>query len=214
MAEPVPVPRVKVCGLTRPEDVRAAVEAGCDAVGVVEHPPSPRSVDAASARPLLADLPPGVLPVAVFVDRSPDFVARWLEASGARAAQLCGTESPADWRGFPYPVLRRLAVSDGAEDELARWGETSACFVLDHPGGPGGTGRAVGLLTAARLASLAPCLLAGGLDPENVAARVAAVKPAGVDASSRLEREPGVKDAARVRGFVEGALAALGKVHP
>jgi phosphoribosylanthranilate isomerase len=209
MADARPLPRVKVCGLTRPEDLAAAVAAGCDAVGLVEHPPSPRAVAARRARELTGELPPEVLPVGVFVDRSPAEVERWLRAAGARAAQLCGAERAEHWRSFAFPLLRRLAVADGALEELERWEGTADGFVLDHPSAPGGTGRAVVLLSAARLASLAPCLLAGGLDGDNVAERVAAVRPAGVDASSALESGPGRKDAGRLRSFVENARRAL-----
>jgi phosphoribosylanthranilate isomerase len=133
-------------------------------------------------------------------------------SAGVRAVQLCGDELARDWTSFPLPILRRIAVRPGAERELDSWLGIAAGFVLDHPAGPGGTGRAVELELAAQLASRAPCLLAGGLDASNVAGLVERVRPAGVDASSRLESAPGVKDPARVADFVRAARAALAEV--
>jgi phosphoribosylanthranilate isomerase len=206
----VAIPRVKVCGITSVEDARAAVDAGCDALGFVEHTASPRAVIAERAREVVEAFDGrGVLTVAVVVDRAPDFALRWLDASGARAVQLCGAERARDWRGFPHLVLRRIAVDAHAEGELDAWRDIAAAFVLDHPSAAGGTGREVELELAAHIASLAPCLLAGGLDHQNVAARIAAVQPLGVDASSRLELTAGRKDRERVAAFVRNARAAL-----
>lgn len=208
----VVLPRVKVCGLTCAADVRAALEAGADALGFVRHAPSPRDLDAAGAAELVELVEASardVTPVALMVDPSPEEAVRHLERSGARLLQLCGREDPREWSGFETPILRRLAVVPEAEEELERWRGVALGFVLDHPGGPGGTGRTVDLVRAARLASLAPCLLAGGLAADNVAQRVAAVGPAGVDASSRLESRPGLKDPGAVGAFVTAARRAL-----
>ena len=203
------LPRVKVCGMTRAEDVRCAVDAGAQAVGFVHYGPSPRSVEAQAVAPWIAALPASVTPVAVLVDPSPDEALAWLRASGARVVQLCGSEAPGDWGAFPFPILRRVGVSTAAADELERWSDVAQGFVLDHASGPGGTGQRVDSELAVRLAGRAPCLLAGGLDESNVQASIAAVRPAGVDAASRLEQAPGIKDDARVRAFVARALAAL-----
>lgn len=212
MAEPFRLPRVKVCGLRRPEDALAVAAAGGGAVGLVLHPPSPRHLEAHEAATLVAALPDHVLPVLVTVDASPAELGRAADACGARAVQLCGNEHAEDWRSFPLPVLRRVAVDQHAERELERWYDVAAGFVLDHPAAAGGTGRCVDLELAARLAASAPCLLAGGLDAQSVAAAVERVRPAGVDASSRLESSPGVKDPARVAAFVRAGLAAMQEV--
>ena len=213
MAEPLRLPRVKVCGLRRRDDVQAVVAAGGEAIGLVAHPSSPRHLDAVSAAGLVAALPDGVLPVLVTVEGSPEEVEREARAFGARAVQLCGRQEPRDWGAFPLPLLRRIGVAGGAERELERWRDVAAGFVLDHPQAPGGTGRAVDLELAARLAASAPCLLAGGLDAHSVGAAIERVRPAGVDASSRLESSPGVKDPARIVAFVRAALTALEGVH-
>lgn len=213
MPEPFAMPRVKVCGLTRADDVQSAAAAGADAVGFVHHAPSPRSIEAEAAAELARLVPPGTLAVAVMVDPTPEAARAWLARAGVRALQLCGAEQPEAWRGFEHPILRRVAVGAGAERELERWADVAAGFVLDHPDGPGGTGRGVDWELAARLARAAPCLLAGGLDETNVAAAIRGVRPAGVDASSRLEERPGAKAPERVRAFVTRALAALEEVH-
>jgi phosphoribosylanthranilate isomerase len=206
------VPRVKVCGLTREEDVASAIAAGASALGFVEYPASPRSVTRERARALIDVVAGRVASVAVLVDRDPDFAAAWMHASGATMVQLCGRERAEAWRGFEHPILRRVAVSDHAEDEIAAWRGIAAAIVLDHPGAPGGTGLGVDRARAAALARLAPCLLAGGLDEINVEASARAVRPAGVDASSRLEIAPGIKDPARVAAFVRAARATLQEI--
>jgi phosphoribosylanthranilate isomerase len=208
----VAVPRVKVCGITRDEDLIAALAAGASAIGFVEYPASPRAVTAERARALI-DLIAGRVPaVAVLVDRDPDFAAAWMRASGATMVQLCGRERAEAWRGFDFPVLRRVAADENAEEEIAAWQGIAAAFVLDHPSAPGGTGLGVDRARAAILARLAPCLLAGGLDENNVDERVRAVRPAGVDASSRLEISPGIKDNARVAAFVRAARVTLEEI--
>ena len=123
------LPRVKVCGLTRPEDVRAAVEAGADALGFVRHPASPRHLEADAAAALVAAVPAGLTTVAVVVDAVPEELAAHLAATGIGWAQLCGQECPDDWRGFGAPLLRRVGVDAGAEAELEAWAGVAAGFV-------------------------------------------------------------------------------------
>jgi phosphoribosylanthranilate isomerase len=206
------VPRVKVCGLTREEDVVAAIDAGASALGFVEYPASPRAVTRERARALIDVIAGRIASVAVLVDRDPEFAAAWMRASGAVAVQLCGSERAEAWRGFDHPILRRVAADDHAEEEIAAWQGIAAAIVLDHPSAPGGTGLGVDRARAAHLARLAPCLLAGGLDETNVRERAREVKPAGVDASSRLEIAPGIKDPARVAAFVRAARETLQEI--
>jgi phosphoribosylanthranilate isomerase len=204
MAELARFPKVKVCGVTVLADVEGAFAEGLDAIGLVRWPASPRRISSEDAARLARALPPNILAVEVLVDATPEDVSPW-----AGAVQLCGGEAPEPWFDFRVPVLRRVPVAAGAELVLEAWNGVAAGFVLDHPDGPGGTGRAVDLDLARKLASLAPCLLAGGLDETNVMDRVRAVRPAGVDASSRLETSPGRKDPVRVGRFVRRARAAL-----
>lgn len=210
MAELARLPRIKVCGITDPADALAAVDAGADAVGLVAYPGSPRAVTLERAARIAAGLRPETVVVVVMVDATPSEARRWLAALGANAVQLCGGEDPRAWEDFPGAILRRVAVAEGAREELERWSRIARGFVLDHPASPGGSGKPVDAALATELVPLArPCLLAGGLDEENVAERVARLRPDGVDASSRLELEPGRKDRVRVARFVASARAAL-----
>lgn len=206
------VPRVKVCGITREGDLAAAIDAGASAIGFVEYPASPRAVTRERARALIDVIAGRVASVAVLVDRDPDFAAAWMRASGATMVQLCGSERPDAWKGFDFPILRRVGADADAEAEIAAWQGIASAFVLDHPSAPGGTGLGVDGPRAAILARLAPCLLAGGLDENNVDERVREVLPCGVDASSRLEISPGIKDPARVAAFVRAASGTLQEI--
>jgi phosphoribosylanthranilate isomerase len=212
VAEPFKIPRIKVCGVRTAADALAVASAGGDAIGLVQHRPSPRHLEPREADALVGQIPAGLRAILVVVDAQPEALERSARGARVHAVQLCGGEHARDWTEFPLPILRRIAVQPGAERELEEWIGVAAGFVLDHPTGPGGTGRAVELKLAAWLAAQAPCLLAGGLDASNVAALVERVRPAGVDASSRLESAPGVKDQARVAAFVRAARAALAEV--
>lgn len=214
MAERIELPRVKVCGLTRAADIAVALEAGAEALGFVFHPASPRSIEPATAARLVASVPPEVLTVAVVVDLEAAAAGELLASTGLRCLQLCGAQRPDDWRDFPRPLLRRLGVEAAAVQELGKWASIAAGFVLDHPASAGGSGLPVDPEIAVDLARRAPCLLAGGLDPENVADAIRAVRPRGVDASSRLESSPGQKDPTRVRDFVRSALSTLLELAP
>jgi len=209
MPEIFSLPRVKVCGLTRAEDVTVAVEAGADAVGFVAWEGSPRHVAPERVAALVEGLPAGVRSVGVMVEANPHQGVAWAESAGVGALQLCGDQNPLDWEGFPLPLLRRIGVEEGAAELMDAWSEVAAGFVLDHPSSPGGSGREVGTSLAASLAGQAPCLLAGGLDHDRVTRAVRKIRPGGVDASSGLEREPGIKDSEKVAAFVTRALEAL-----
>ena len=202
------LPRIKVCGMTRAEDVQCARDAGADALGFVHYPPSARHAPVETVAKLVhaAD---GLATIAVLVDATPTEAAELLRATGITAVQLCGGERADDWYDFEAPILRRLGVDAAGQAEQSDWLATALGFVLDHPSAPGGTGRTVDAAIARDMAHVAPCLLAGGLDDANVLERVRAVAPYGVDASSRLESQPGIKSAERVRAFVQNARRAL-----
>jgi phosphoribosylanthranilate isomerase len=204
-----PVPRIKVCGVRSIEDLPAPFPTALAAVGFVNWSRSPRQVTAERAARVIDAIPRRVLPVAVMVEPSPEEAERWLRASGCRVVQLCGYETPEEWIGFPFGILRRIAVDETAQDEIECWSSLASGFVLDHPAAPGGTGARVDTTLARAIAARGDCMLAGGLDPENVAELVRAVRPRGVDASSRLERADGRKDPARIAAFVEAAERAL-----
>jgi phosphoribosylanthranilate isomerase len=209
MIDRIQLPRVKVCGLTNQHDVDAALACGADALGVVLHPESPRCVNLAQLGEIFANSPMDVPRVGVFVHTDQAAAAELVRTTPLNWVQLCGPANPADWVGFDAPILRRIPVGPGAEQMIADWHGIARGFVLDHPSTPGGSGQAVDWNLAKSLCASAPCLLAGGLHGENVVAAVGAVQPRGVDAASRLESSPGIKDPERLSSYVLKALTAL-----
>jgi phosphoribosylanthranilate isomerase len=203
---------VKVCGITSPEDAVAAAEAGADAVGMVFWPRSPRAVSVEQARAIAQALPPFVVRVGVFVDAGRDEMARVAEAAGLDMLQLHGDEPPEGCAGLPRRALKAVRVGAGFAPESALLYEGRVAGLLLDTGGddaPGGTGRPFDWSLARDVRRRSRfLLLAGGLAPENVRAAIEAVRPHGVDASSRLELSPGRKDDARVRAFVAAVRAA------
>jgi len=205
--------RVKICGITRPEDALAAAEAGADAIGLV-FAESPRRVDVERASSILAVLPPFVTPVALFVNETGERIRGVCDALSVRTVQLSGDEPPALARELSADLCVIKAFHVREEGDLAGLADYPAdAYLLDSrvPGRHGGTGVVFDWGLAARLGSPKPIILAGGLCPENVAEAVRQVRPYAVDVSSGVEAEPGIKDPARVRAFVEEARKALGE---
>lgn len=211
MTSEAPV-RVKVCGLTVPEEALACAELGVWGIGVVFAATSPRRVDAARAAEVLAGLPAGVARVGVFVAAPARDMAAVAERAGLTHLQLHGGDPGAARRASGLPVIEAVRVADAGSLERARASEADM-VLLDAavPGRHGGTGRAFdwGLLEQRPLGR--PFVLAGGLRAETVGEAVARLRPAIVDVSTGVESSPGRKDAERVRAFVE-AVAAAGTV--
>lgn len=201
------LPRVKVCGLTRVCDALWARRVGADALGVVFAPGKGRHVQAPQIKAIFARAY-APFRVLVVVHGQPREMMQLMVKVGANAIQLCGEQAASAWRNFPFVCLRRVGVGAQAEQEMERWAGVAQGFVLDHPAHVGGAGLAVDLQAAARLARRGPCLLAGGLHAHNVAAAIAKVRPAGVDASSKLERCLREKHSAKVRAYVANAKHA------
>jgi len=200
---------VKVCGLTRPEDIRAAAEAGVDWLGFNLWPKSRRAQSAEQVRSLVAAMPAGTRAVGIFVDARPEEVHAAAVHAGLHAVQLHGREAPGDWRDFPFPIIKALKVDRA--DALAA-AEDWACeaLLLDGPGpDPGGNGVPFVWEQAQALAARRNVLVAGGLTPENVATAIRAVRPAGVDVAGGVESAAGIKDAERMRRFVDAARRAV-----
>lgn len=202
--------KVKICGITTGEDARVAVEAGADALGFVMYRKSPRWVEPSVARSIIADLPPFVLPVGVFVNEDPAAVRTLMDECGFALAQLHGDETAAYCQQLGRPVLKALRVKDrGSFLALAEFqGRARVRGVLidafsDHA--YGGTGHKADWTLAAEAARSVPILLAGGLTPSNVAEAVRLVRPYGVDVSSGVEASPGKKDPEKVKAFIEAA---------
>ncbi|MFH1035452.1 MAG: phosphoribosylanthranilate isomerase [Pseudomonadota bacterium] len=195
--------RVKICGLTNLADALAAVAAGADALGFVLAK-SPRRVTPQQVRDMVGQLPPLVATVGVFVDTPLEEVAKMRAWCGLDWAQLHGAQTPEELAPLGSRVLKVLSVGSQAPDPEAFPG---AHLLLDTavPGRAGGTGRAFDWNLAVELARRRPIILAGGLNPDNVAQAVNIVKPFAVDVSSGVEKEPGRKDHAQIRNFIARA---------
>ncbi len=199
--------RIKICGITSAGDAHMAVEAGADALGMIFWPGSRRAVDVGAAREITRTLPPLIATVGVFVDASPDDVRDVADAVGLSAVQLHGSEQAVDWARFPRPVLKALTLDAYA---ASPWRTARAAILVDadDPVARGGTGRTVDWQAARAIAATRPLVLAGGLTPANVASAVEQVRPWGVDVSSGVEQSPGIKDADKVKAFVQAVRAA------
>jgi phosphoribosylanthranilate isomerase len=204
---------IKICGITTPEDAAAAVAAGADAVGVNLWPRSKRYVDDQAAARVLAAVAPGVLKFGVFVNAPVAEVEARMAALNLDRAQLHGDERPSPFARLPAQRLMRVVrVRDASSfAEMAGW--HADLFLLDSfVDGYGGAGVAAPWADIARAAPRdRPFLLGGGLDPDNVAAAIAATGPAGVDVASGVERAPGVKDRGRVAAFIAAAREAAAR---
>lgn len=197
--------RVKLCGLTRPEDVDAAVAAGADALGFVLWPGSKRAVDEALLAELAERVPAFVTRVGLFVDQDPALIERC--ATHLDLLQFHGEEPPALCDGFRRPWIKALRMRDDLDLHAAAEAYRGArALLLDayRPGVPGGTGET---FDWSRIpAGLAkPVILAGGLNADNVAEAIATVAPFAVDVSGGVEAAPGIKDAERMAAFMAAA---------
>jgi phosphoribosylanthranilate isomerase len=202
--------RIKICGLTRPEDAAAAVAAGADAVGVVLAP-SKRQVTLEQAARVLADVPPFVARVGVFVDATSTQVIQAVRALGLTAVQFHGDESPESCAAAPVPAIKAIKVGTAfAPDMLEPFRDSAAAVLLDTlvTGTSGGTGKAFDWHTITARPGWAFLMLAGGLDPANVADAIRLVHPYAVDVSSGVEDAPGIKNPLKIRSFVAAVRAA------
>ena len=203
----VPVPLVKLCGITRREDAMLAAELGAWAVGFVFWPESPRCVDPDRARAIVEGLPPTVAPVGVFVDASRDEIERIATHVRLAVVQLHGDETPALARSLTRRVLKAAHVEACTADRLREWEGIPLLLDAHDPARRGGTGQTIDWHAARAIAAGRAVVLAGGLRPENVARAIETVRPVAVDVSSGVERAPGIKDHARMRALFEAVQA-------
>ncbi len=198
--------RIKICGITNESDALHAVACGADALGFVFFAGSPRCVDPASVRAIVEQLPTNVVKVGLFVNEQPEVVNRTVTESGIDLVQLHGDETPEYCRQIDKPVMKALRVRN--EESLAGWQDyPTEAILLDawHPDKFGGTGEACDWELAGEMARQTNIILAGGLNPDNIAEAVKIVQPHGVDVSSGVEQSPGRKDPEKVAAFIENA---------
>ena len=203
--------RIKICGLTRPQDVRAAVDLGADAIGFVFYPPSPRAVSIEQAAELVAMLPPFVTAVGLFVNATAEEVNAVLARVPLQLLQFHGDEAESDCVRYGRPWIKAARMRPGVDlvefsSSYPRAGGLLLdAFVEGYGGGgktfdwsliPEGFGR--------------PLVLSGGLDADNVVEAVRRVRPWAVDVSSGVESDKGIKDAAKIAAFIAGVRHADG----
>ena len=209
----MPQSKIKICGITNPEDALTAVEAGVDALGFIFYKPSPRCVTVDVARNIVKLLPPFMLPVGVFVNEDLKIVRDVMDACGMGLAQLHGDETALYCEQLARPVLKAVRLRDMRSFlALAEYKGRAKVrgFVIDAVSEKayGGTGQTADWTLASEAARIAPVLLAGGLTSDNVRDAILKVRPYGVDVSSGVEATPGKKDSAKVRAFIAAAKLA------
>lgn len=194
---------VKICGITNAEDALLAAGLGADAVGMI-FAASSRRITSAEARDIVRRLPPEVVPVGVFRDERAQRVADIANSLGLRAVQLHGRESPEEtrWLAARVPmVIKAFAATDKA---LLRQSEYGAHRLLIDSATPG-SGQVFDWAVLEEAPLNRPFILAGGLNPANVADAVAAVQPWGIDVSTGVEASAGKKDPVKLRQFIAAA---------
>ncbi len=198
--------RIKICGITRPEDARQVVEAGADALGMVFHAPSPRAVTPELAAEIVAGLPPFVSVVGLFVNADSRLIESVLSRVSLDYLQFHGDELPADCDRYQIPYIKVARIRPGFDlvQYAVRYRHARALLVDAYVAGqPGGTGRVFDWAQLPDKLPL-PLVLSGGLTPENVGLAIRTVKPWAVDVSSGVESAPGLKDARKVLQFIRG----------
>jgi phosphoribosylanthranilate isomerase len=194
--------RVKFCGMTRPDDARHAAALGVDAIGLVFVPGSKRHVDIARAVSICSALPPLVARVGLFADAAREDVERVLDAVPLNWLQFHGREGASFCASFARPWIKALPMGSPATVQYADWRDADALLLDGHAAGEmGGSGSRFDWEDVSLPDR--PWLLAGGLNPDNVAEAVRRLRPAGVDVSSGIESAPGVKNATLMQRFME-----------
>jgi len=193
--------RVKICGVTRIQDALLAADLGASAVGLVFWPGSPRSIDPYRARAIAAALPPGVMPIGVFVDQPAEFVMGVARLIPLGAVQLHGSESIAGFIRLTQRLIKAVPVTEGFEVTAIDLVPLYVTVLLDahDPVRRGGTGRTIDWSVAAAIARRRRTILSGGLNAANVGEAVTRVRPYMIDVSSGVESTPGVKDPVKLR---------------
>jgi len=213
---------IKICGLTTPEALDAALEAGADMVGFVFFAASPRHVDVEAARALGARVRGRAIKVALSVDAGDDELAASIAALKADMLQLHGKETPervaAVRARFGLPVMKALPIAERADlAAVRRYDGVADRLIFDARAPrsatrPGGLGKRFDWRILERFEARVPFMLSGGLDADNVAEALRITGAPGVDVSSGVERAPGEKDLDKIRAFVGRAREAADRL--
>lgn len=202
--------RVKICGITRPQDARSAVACGADAIGLVFYPKSPRCVTIEQARLVMDAAAPFVTVVGLFVNESEAGISRVLEKLPLDLLQFHGQETNDDCKTYGLPFIKSIAMSPGIDlrQAMEKYPDARG-ILLDNlqPYTHGGGGEAFdwGLIPPDLPL---PIILAGGLTPDNVGPAIRQVRPYAVDVSSGVESGKGIKSAVKIAAFMTGVMAS------
>jgi len=198
--------RVKICGITRPEDAQAAVDAGADAIGLVFYPPSFRAVTIPQAQTIVANLPPFITVVGLFVNEERERISEVLKMVRIDMLQFHGNETPEDCTGYYRPWIKAISMREEINVSAMRVQYLeAAALLLDTywPGVPGGTGSSFDW-TRIPPALGSKIILAGGLTPETVEQAIRQIHPYAVDVSGGVEQSKGIKDMKKIIAFMQG----------
>ncbi len=197
--------RVKICGITRVEDARAAIESGADALGLVFYAKSPRYVELSTAADIVRTVGPFVTVVGLFVNAAVEQVREAINAVGLDLLQFHGDEDEAYCAQFDMPYLKAVRMSpDLAIRDIVREYPSARGFLFDawHKNKYGGTGETFDWERLSEVTDI-PFVLAGGLTPENIEEAIAKVQPYAVDVSGGVEVSPGVKSPQLIEQFIK-----------
>jgi phosphoribosylanthranilate isomerase len=195
--------KIKICGITNLEDALTAATAGADALGFNFYKKSPRFIEPTKAAEIIAQLPPFIMPVGVFVNEREEKIREIQALTCMQAIQLHGDESPEFCQRLDGRIIKAFQVKDKESlQNMAHY--RVAAYLLDSykEGARGGTGVAFDWHLAVVAKTFGKVILAGGLTPENVAEAVKLVQPYGVDVAGGVEKEKGIKDHAKLRKFI------------
>ena len=196
--------KIKICGITNIEDALFAAEAGADALGFVFYEKSPRYVSSETVKKIISMLPPFVTTVGLFVNAGGEAIETTVRLSGINVIQLHGDETPEECSFAPHPVIKAVRVKDaGSLAGVEKYPVSALLLDAWNDQQYGGTGESFNWQLARNLTGQLPIVLAGGLNPDNVAEAIRVVAPYAVDVSSGVEKSPGEKDHDKIRKFIQ-----------
>jgi phosphoribosylanthranilate isomerase len=203
--------RIKICGITNLKDALLAAALGADALGFIFYPRSPRALAPETARDIIAQLPPFITTVGVFVDEEAATVRELAARVGLDWLQLHGNESPEYCRSLGRRVIKGFRIKNQSSlADLAVYRDAVQALLLDTyiKGLPGGTGESFDWQLAREARQFGPIILAGGLTPDNVSLAIKTAQPQAVDVASGVEAAPGKKDPEKRRAFFEAVVSS------
>ena len=197
--------RTKICGITRLEDAKASVRAGCDALGFVFYKESPRYIALDAFKVIVKELPPFVTKTGLFVNADPAEIEEAIQSGFVNVLQFHGDETPDFCRQFNFPYIKAVAVSSSVDlIQYAKDFHDAEALLLDayHEHLKGGTGQTFDWNLIPQSLSK-PIVLAGGLTVDNVKEAIKKVKPYAVDVSGGVEESKGIKNSHKIQAFIK-----------